>query len=261
MKFLLLFLLLAIDCYSCIAQNDAYRPFVEEGKIWYMKYQNREAPEFPDYDFSYYIQGDTVIGGIECKKLYAYNENNAHETKYLLAIFENDRKVYFIPNNMESSYVLYDFAITNGDIGTITDAMHTDWEKNMKNIEEKTVNINGESRRCIHVQTIWGNPALITDISSGWWIEGVGSELGPLNTWLYGAMGNCSYFQKCVINEKEIFNTEEFKGLITNIQHVKQIGRNDIVNTFSISGVKANHGNGIVIQDKKKVIKLTKKGI
>lgn len=70
-----------------------------------MKYNNDEAPEYPNYDYCYYIQGDTVIGSIECKKFYVFNYYNAQEKEFLLAIFENDRKVFFIPKNMESSLI------------------------------------------------------------------------------------------------------------------------------------------------------------
>lgn len=38
------------------------------------------------------------------------------------------------------------------------------------------------------------------DAPSGWWIEGVGSELGPLNTWLFEADGLTTYLSYCEIN-------------------------------------------------------------
>ena len=217
-----------------------------------MKYNNDEAPEYPNYDYCYYIQGDTVIGSIECKKFYVFNYNNAQETEYLLAIFENDRKVYFIPKNMESSYVLYDFDNANGDITSVTDAIHRDWERDLKIVEERIMNIKGESRRCILMQPIWEDNPIQT--LSGWWIEGVGSELGPLNTWLFGAVGNNSYFQKCAIYEKVIFDMEDFKGLSSGILPVHHIEKDRPSNIFSISGVKIKNKSGIYIQDKKKYL-------
>lgn len=247
------FLFWVMECCYCIAQKDVYSPFVEEGKIWYMKYNNEEAPEYSDYDYCYYIQGDTVIGDIECKKFYVFNYNNTHETDYLLAIFENNRKVYFIPNNRDNSYVLYDFSITNGDIISMTDAIHIEWERNLINVEERTLNIKGESRRCIHVRPIWEEDPVHTSL--GWWIEGIGSELGPLNTWLFGAIGNNRYFQKCVVNKKVLFDMEDFKDLITDIQPVSHIERNCPSDIFSLSGIKTKNRSGIYIQDKRKVLK------
>ena len=246
-------LLLVMEYHYCIAQDKVYSPFVEEGKTWYMKYHNEEAPEYPDYDYCYYIQGDTVIGGIECKKFYVFNYNNVQETEYLLAIFENDRKVYFIPKNIENSYVLYDFDNTIGDIVSVTDAIHTDWERDLKIVEERIINIEEESRHCVLLQPIWEENPILT--SSGWWIEGIGSELGPLNTWLFGADGNNSYFQKCVMNGEEIFYTKDFKRLSSGILPVHYIEKNRPSNIFSVSGVKIKNGHGIYIQDKKKVLK------
>ena len=158
-----------------------------------------------------------------------------------------------LPNNMENNYVLYDFDNTNGDIVSVVDATHTDWERNLKIVEERILNIEEESRRCILMQPIWEGsdlPAL-----SGWWIEGIGSELGPLNTWLFGADGNNSFFQKCVINEKEIFDMEDFKRLSSGILPVHYIEKNRPSNIFSVSGVKIKNGHGIYIQDKRKVLK------
>jgi hypothetical protein len=45
---------------------------------------------------------------------------------------------------------------------------------------------------------------------SGWWIEGVGSVLGPLNTWLFDASGSTRHFLRCEKNGQEIFNVADF---------------------------------------------------
>ena len=42
---------------------------VEEGKTWIMKYHNAEAMDlYPDYEYKYFIEGDTLINGKEYKK-------------------------------------------------------------------------------------------------------------------------------------------------------------------------------------------------
>ena len=75
------------------------------------------------------------------------------------------------------SYMI--LTIPNVDIISVTDAIHRDWERDLKIVEERIMNIEGESRRCILMQPIWEENPIQT--LSGWWIEGVGSELGPLN--------------------------------------------------------------------------------
>lgn len=252
-KFLWVFLGIILVRY-CFAQNYTYRPFVEEGKIWQMSYHNEEVPEYNDYDYSYYIQGDTVIGGIECKKLYAYNERNTHETTYIMALFETDMKVYFIPSNIDHYFVLYDFGILCGGISSVTSPIHTDWEIYLENIEERYINIKGVVRRCIRVKKTESVSFEEADDPSGWWIEGVGSELGPLNTWLFGAMGNNNYFKKCTIKGKEIFSTEEFKGLITSVHTQNLKGKNCFTDDISISGINTTHNTIIHIRNEKKYI-------
>ena len=253
MRVFLFILFIFTGCSSCIAQDKVYSPFVEEGKTWYMKYSNEEAPEFSDYDYRYYMKGDTLIGGIECKKFYVFNYNNTQETEYLLAIFENDRKVYFIPKEREESYVLYDFGPTRGAVVSVTDAIHTDWKKNLTMIEEKNINSGLESRRCFLIQPVREEDP--TEIFSGWWIDGIGSELGPLSTWLFGAVGNYSYFIKCEVNGKEIIDMEDFKSLSSSVLPVCHKEKSPSSNIFSISGVKMKNGHGVFIQDKKKIFK------
>ena len=232
-------------CFSCTAQDKVYNPFVEEGKTWHMRYSNEE-----DYDYRYYMKGDTLIGGIECKKFYVFNYDNAQETEYLLAIFENDRKVYFIPKGMEDSYVLYDFDGSVGDIVSVADVTHIDWKRDMRIVEEKSMNIGLEFRRCALMRPILEENPIPTP--SGWWIEGVGSELGPLNTWLFGADGNNRYLLKCVINEQDVFNMKDFKDLMTDIQSVNRKEKDRCPHIFTVSGVKGEGKYGIFIQDGKK---------
>ena len=47
--------------------DEEYRPFVEDGKVW--TYFRTDPPAYMHF-FSLFIQGDTIMGGKECKKLY-----------------------------------------------------------------------------------------------------------------------------------------------------------------------------------------------
>ena len=252
MRVRILFYLFLMAVGVCNAQDYSYSPFVEDGKTWHMKYVNEESPEYPAYDYCYYIQGDTVIGGIECKKFYVFNENNDNATRYLMAVYEADKKVYFIPNKTGSSFVLYDFTIPCGYSEPVTDVIHTDWIINMENIEEKVISIKGDSRRCVRLRQTGLSPLPEYEATSGWWIEGVGSELGPLNTWLFGASGNNTYLQGCSIKEKELFSTADLKDLKTQVQLVRSDDTNSETDIYSVSGIKLKHGVGVYIQNGKK---------
>lgn len=206
----ILYLIPAIVCYmsNCFAQKNLYHPFAVEGKVWHMLYNQPESTDFyPQYEFSYYIEGDTLISGIKCKKLYTHNEGNNNSTKYKLALYEEGKTVYFIPQNHTDSYILYDFGIPVGTTSIIEDVIHPEWKIKIRNNEERYI-IAGDDRRCLLVNRVDDTVnELSENYPSGWWIEGIGSELGPLNTWLFQAMGNCSFLKYCEINGHIVFNT------------------------------------------------------
>ncbi len=66
--------LIAWLCVTCCAAQQGYNAteLIEDGKVWKMLYSNVEASDiYPDYEYSYYIKGDTVVAGKSCKKLYS----------------------------------------------------------------------------------------------------------------------------------------------------------------------------------------------
>ena len=184
-------------------------PFVEEGKVWNMLYNNEEAYLYPSYQYQYYIEGDTLISSLNCKKLYAYNENNDGQTQYKMALHESGGKVYFIPNGSTESYLLYDFQIPEGTSAVMANPIYPEWELEMRNNKDKIIEMNGVIRHCLFVNRV---DASFEDFPSGWWIEGIGSELGPLNTWGFEADGNSCYFLNCEVNGQEIFNLSDFQS-------------------------------------------------
>ena len=206
--------LLIIGLSRCPAQqNDHYTPFVEEGKVWSMLYDNEEAADlYPSYEFYYFIEGDTLISGLNCKKFYVRNENNNNLTEYLMALYETSRKVLFFPKGSSESCVLYDFSIPVGSTSFVSDPIHPDRIIEIQNNDDRVIISDGFSRHCLLVNRLFK-----TEIkkSSGWWVEGVGSELGPIITWQFEAEGNAVFLLKCETNGKTVFNMENFKANIT----------------------------------------------
>ena len=199
---------------STMAQQTGYTPFVEEGKVWHMLYDNPEAAGmYPSYEFCYFIKGDTMIADWSCMKLYVYNEDNNKTTDYKMAIYEKGRKVYFIPKETTESYILYDFSIPVRAVTNVADAIHPEWKINMRNNGERNIATDGISRHCLLVNRIGDPEGNITQegYPSGWWIEGIGSELGPFNTWLFKAEGNSFFMSYCEINGQRVFTLSDFK--------------------------------------------------
>ena len=203
MKKIILLILLILVQFGLFAQ-DSYLPFVEEGKVWNMYYHNDLAHEIdPTYNYRYFIQGDTIIAGQNCKKLFSFNENNNNQTEYKMALHESEGKVYFIPIGSTESHILYDFTIQKGTSAVMSAPIHPEWEIEMRNNKDEIAKINGVNRRCLFVNRV---DAAFEDYPSGWWIEGIGSELGPLNTWGFGAGGNYRFFWSCEMNGECILN-------------------------------------------------------
>ena len=135
-KTILLFLLCFIQV-SLFAQENNYHPFVEEGKVWNMYYHNDLMHlQDPTYYYHYFIEGDTLIAGQNCKKLYAFNENNDNQTMYKMALFESEGKVYFIPCGSTENYILYDFTIPVSSSAIINDPIKPEWEFEMRNSKD-----------------------------------------------------------------------------------------------------------------------------
>ena len=99
-------------------QEDNYRPLVEEGKMWTYENYLSIRPEKYNYYYWYYLQGDTVIGGKNCLRMYTENEGNDGKTAhYIGALYEENKKVYMIKPEGEA-YILYDFGCKEGDVIT-----------------------------------------------------------------------------------------------------------------------------------------------
>jgi hypothetical protein len=205
-KTILLFLLCFVQV-SLLAQENNYLPFVEEGKVWNMYCHYEDYLPFPNYHYRYFIEGDTLIAGQNCKKLYAFNENNDKQTMYKMALFESEGKVYFIPCGSTENYILYDFTIPVGSSAIINDPIKPEWEFEMRNNKDEFTKIDGINRHCLFVNRVDDS-----EFPSGWWIEGIGSELGPLNTWGFEAAGNNRIFWSCEVNGESIYNKSNLQS-------------------------------------------------
>ena len=213
MKSYLFLIFIAIGIVPCYSQDGQYRPFVEEGKVWKMKYVN-VYPEYPNYDYCYYIEGDTLIANVACKKLYAYNRLNTGATEYQVALYEDNGIVYFIPMNSVVSYILYDFNVSADSTTFINSTVNPqEWPVlPIRNNADRQFCFNGTQRHSLLVNRESDYPALTPlGYNAGWWIEGVGSEVGPLNQWGFYLSGGTNYLMECEVNGEGIFKISELR--------------------------------------------------
>ena len=128
-------------------------------------------------------------------KVFSYNIAGTQQTHYVGALSEAGRRVYVYPDGADTCRLLYDFAASEGDtIAYADDAVTVR--------RTTTVRMGGENRRAVCIDV--GHDA------TGWWIEGVGSTLGPLNATGFGAAGNGDHVERCEVGGREIFSFTSF---------------------------------------------------
>ena len=98
---------------------NAYRPFVEEGKVWKMGWYKEGADpttSAPVRIECQYLQGDTIIEGLQYKRLMISEDENM-PARYAGAVREDQRVVLFCPIGSTVPLRLYDFASPAGTGG------------------------------------------------------------------------------------------------------------------------------------------------
>ncbi|MBQ9637212.1 MAG: hypothetical protein IJV36_04855 [Prevotella sp.] len=97
-------------------QKDVYRPLLEDHKVWYCAsfYPSGVVaggtPQVAWY-YQYFTEGDTIVSGRQCHKVFGSNHLHNGETAYLCAMYEQDGKVWCIERGSAESCLLYDFTM------------------------------------------------------------------------------------------------------------------------------------------------------
>jgi len=213
-KLLLSILLAFVGIVNCQAQQGDYRPLVEEGKTWWMRHNAPENPNWPTpFYYSYYISGDTLIGGTSYKKLWVDNWYNKGLTEYEMALREEGKKVFFVPKGKDKEYVLYNFNCYVGQSVKIDSWKNPGtFDFDMDVFEELDGVFAGMERKMYQVRAVipdlkdWEKESEEYEQKKFWWIEGIGSERGPLTSDGPGGLGNPHYFKRCELNGEVIFD-------------------------------------------------------
>ena len=155
------------------ANNIAYRPFVEEGKVWKVGTVSGNPVQVVDY---YYFDGDTIIDGKTCKQMMCQrfispdypDYNNLSQSPALRKVgawYEEDKKVYFYDESKQAMRMMYDFSLNTDDPVYFIDGDYSIGPKQAGGLE----GFKGVYRN------IW----IYRDVHSTYWLEGVGGINGP----------------------------------------------------------------------------------
>ena len=194
-----------------LGKETAYRPFIEEGKVWVIRGEYSFPYLFPKdsiwIDYCY-LDGDTIIGGQTCKQMKCLKNGNLSPL-YIGAWYEQDKKVYFAGNNIERDDMgmyfagdrpqfeqLYDFTLSSGDNINLGDNMYV--------VQKMSGGVTGFKGTYYELKLNGGN--LIER-----WLEGVGSESWPYINHPYNNIGAGGTLLACIVGDEVIYLNDEYE--------------------------------------------------
>ena len=187
-------------------RKPVYHTFVVEGKKWncahYIPYHDEVETRY-----SYYLKGDTVIGGQKCKKMYV--EGLYGDTpEYYAAFYEVDGRVYEYPKGRDNSILMYDYVQKVGEKGTF-------FGKEQEVIRIDTLESQNHSFRVMFVY------------SGSEGIEGLSIIVGGLGGSIYnmfvpgGLVGASNTLLSCYQDGKKLYDYADICSFVLNEEFVQ----------------------------------------
>ena len=191
------------------AAQTAYRPLVEEGKVWKVGATGSGNPvQQIDY---YYFDGDTIIDGKTCKQMmcqrYANPEHPDYDMisqlpspLYVGAWYEENKKVYAYDTLSQQFMLMYDFSLGANDTLRINDCTYAIGPrqaggiKGFKGVYRDVVLYDGKDK-----------------IYSPTWLEGIGSSDCPTVNVYPGYADPAHFLMACTVGDEVIFFNDEYE--------------------------------------------------
>ena len=251
--------------------SDVYHPFTQDGKIWEIQIGGIKENVYGNT-----IDGDTLINGVNWKKVYNYVGFPGYNYSYYAAIRDVDKKVYIIGKDSNKPRLLYDFGLKVGDElrcgikGNTFGCLSDTGEKpdtllgfpllsylKVKSID--TIHVSGQYVRESYFRRFtfvlldaFKKPVSKHDII---WVEGIGSVAGPFLPWM-PIPEAYSMIMRCKIGKEYLFSFsgESQTASVRDLQYLKA-GSRDF---HDLQGHRLSNlpQTGIYLQNgKKKLIK------
>ena len=250
-RLLIVLVFCCLEAMKGFGQND-YIPMVQEGKQWL--YGKGDWGNYSGSPFSYQLEGDTVIGSKEYKKMFKQMEGTA-ERSYYAALRETDRRVYAVISGQNSEGLVYDYNLIkegctteyeNGDIATSSGILWT------------ALGSDGLPHRIIAVHVTnssWG----IMPTGGPTWVEGIGN-IGHGYDLLDARGYTGSYFFEflaCYLNGECVFRADDYFNIIDTSGFTLLKTQESHMSIYDLQGRPvARPSKGLYIQDgKKRVVK------
>ena len=189
--------------------NDmAYRPFVEEGKVWKVGTISGNPVQVVDY---YYFDGDTIIGGRTCKQMMRQRYVSPDYPEYdnlaqlptlskVGAWYEKDKKVYFYNEKEQTFMIKYDFSIGANESLQLID----DYPSFIIG-PRQTGEIDG-------FKGVYRDVMINQNVKSTTWLEGVGGIEGPTrNAYAEATDHMPEFLMSCAVGDEVIYLNEKYE--------------------------------------------------
>lgn len=181
----------------------AYRPFVEEGKVWKVGDVSDNPVKLVEY---YYFEGDTIINGKTCKQMMCQRYVGSDHLEYdpllrkIGAWYEEDKKVYEYDLTDKQFKLMYDFSANAHDTLQINDQLYiigarqTGGLKGFKGVYRDVAN-----------HMAWKTT----------WLEGVGGLFGPTIDIYPGQLNPAWALMSCTVGDEVIYLNDEYQDEAT----------------------------------------------
>ena len=190
----------------------AYRPFVEEGKVWKLGTVDSGNPvQWVEY---YYFDGDTIINGKICKQMMCqryinqdFAESNSisqsHSLSYVGAWYEEDKKMYFCDATNNQFKLKYDFSIDAND------TLQIDYYSYVIG-PRKTGGISGFKGV---YRDVWKCGDDERNYRCAPWLEGVGGVYAPPTTNVFNVemVDPSGFLMSCTVGDEVIYFNDEYE--------------------------------------------------
>ena len=189
--------------------HDAYRPFVEEGKVWKVGDTSENPVQMVEY---YYFDGDTIIDGKVCKQMMRQRYVNAEHPdyanisqlpslSYVGAWYEEGKKVYFYNPTTNQFKLMYDFSLGDNETLQINNNLYVVGPK-------QTGEMKGFKGVYRDVMMKWDGEESIYNTT---WLEGVGGIDGPTVSVYLGEENHVLFLMSCTVDDEVIYLKDEYE--------------------------------------------------
>ena len=214
------------------APQMAYRPMIEDGKVWKVGNTMTILDNSVQVVKYYYFDGDTIINGKNCKQMMCQLYVNPDYPDYdywshfpslskVGAWNEEDKKVYLYNDKTPSMKIMYDFSLDENDI--IYFLVEGGYQPYLG--PKQTGGIEGF--KGVYRDVLMGN-----NVCNTTWLEGVGGIEGPTWNAYQGKEYHTEFLMSCTVGDEVIYLNDKYEDGATPMDAEAKKHRFDFTHTI-----------------------------